>query len=335
MKVTHVQFDSVELGNAVPGHRNSVVWEDELTIGTVPKTSSLDEFSRIRSHDWTELSVELEMEIDDANWFEDEEEKIKLDGSWFSERDRQISELKHADEVVIWAGPTRCEILMLCAILHFTESHITSKQKLNLAYLPSWGTIGCYSSLRLTELFEQRFPISNEDIVLARALWDGFTAPDPAGLNILWSQIRKTNHYLAKALVWTLEEYPSLSNGLSQTEQRLLINCNSGDSISHIAAKTVGGSEDSISFQLLFAIIGRLCSGPFPLFEVVKSEETPEVVRFSHICLRRTALGDKVLQGEVDYVALHGVDRWIGGSYLRGHEVPWRYDTQRRILVRS
>jgi hypothetical protein len=33
-----------------------------------------------------------------------------------------------------------------------------------------------------------------------------------------------------------------------------------------------------------------------------------------------------VLAGEADHVALNGVDRWIGGVHLRGHDVRWRWN---------
>jgi hypothetical protein len=42
--------------------------------------------------------------------------------------------------------------------------------------------------------------------------------------------------------------------------------------------------------------------------------------------LRLTATGARVLAGEADHVALNGVDRWIGGVHLQGHQVPWRWD---------
>jgi hypothetical protein len=38
-----------------------------------------------------------------------------------------------------------------------------------------------------------------------------------------------------------------------------------------------------------------------------------------------TADGKRVLAGDGDFVALHGIDRWIGGVHLAGREVPWRF----------
>ena len=42
--------------------------------------------------------------------------------------------------------------------------------------------------------------------------------------------------------------------------------------------------------------------------------------------LQLTDAGRAVLAGEADHVTICGVDRWIGGVHLQGHDVPWRWD---------
>jgi len=44
---------------------------------------------------------------------------------------------------------------------------------------------------------------------------------------------------------------------------------------------------------------------------------------------------ERVLDGDLDYVRTFGIDRWIGGVHLQGHQVPWRWDDARETLVRS
>ena len=43
--------------------------------------------------------------------------------------------------------------------------------------------------------------------------------------------------------------------------------------------------------------------------------------------------GRDVLAGRADAVRLHGVDVWLGGVRLDGHEVAWRWDAERRHVV--
>jgi hypothetical protein len=43
--------------------------------------------------------------------------------------------------------------------------------------------------------------------------------------------------------------------------------------------------------------------------------------------------GTRVLAGQADQVALNGIDRWIGGVHLTGHQVPWRWDDGTETLT--
>jgi hypothetical protein len=69
-----------------------------------------------------------------------------------------------------------------------------------------------------------------------------------------------------------------------------------------------------------FDAMRRLARAPVPLLE---ADPAGRVDR--HTRLRLTATGRSVLDGERDHVALNGVDRWIGGVHLYGHEVAWRW----------
>jgi hypothetical protein len=54
------------------------------------------------------------------------------------------------------------------------------------------------------------------------------------------------------------------------------------------------------------------------------------VDRFTSVALTDT--GRDVLDGRSDLVAANGIDRWVGGVHLHGHEVPWRYDEGREAV---
>ena len=59
----------------------------------------------------------------------------------------------------------------------------------------------------------------------------------------------------------------------------------------------------------------------------------PRVERTTRLGL--TSTGRSVLDGQVDHVALNGVDRWIGGVHLAGHRVAWRWDEGTERVVTS
>jgi hypothetical protein len=47
-----------------------------------------------------------------------------------------------------------------------------------------------------------------------------------------------------------------------------------------------------------------------------------------------TQLGQSVLDGRADHVALSGIDRWLGGVHLKSDKVAWRWDVAARRIVR-
>jgi hypothetical protein len=47
-----------------------------------------------------------------------------------------------------------------------------------------------------------------------------------------------------------------------------------------------------------------------------------------------TETGEAVLGGELDHVAHNGLDRWLGGVHLAGHEA-WRWDASAARLIRG
>ncbi len=71
-----------------------------------------------------------------------------------------------------------------------------------------------------------------------------------------------------------------------------------------------------------FAMMDRMVRAAHPLLEA-QPEDRP-VDRTTQ--LRVTETGARVLAGEVDHVAINGIDRYIGGVHLRGQHARWRWD---------
>jgi hypothetical protein len=40
-----------------------------------------------------------------------------------------------------------------------------------------------------------------------------------------------------------------------------------------------------------------------------------------------------MVAGRADWIAVRGIDRWLGGVHLQGHHTPWRRDERRGRLV--
>jgi hypothetical protein len=57
--------------------------------------------------------------------------------------------------------------------------------------------------------------------------------------------------------------------------------------------------------------------------------------KFRQLPIRLTPTAQSILRGRADYIAMNGVDRWIGGVQLKGKSVPWRWDAAGQALKRQ
>jgi hypothetical protein len=121
------------------------------------------------------------------------------------------------------------------------------------------------------------------------------------------------------------EEYPSLDNGLSQTEENVPWNTGEGSSILGIAAKTLGNSDGTIGDIPLYDRIRNFLSDAEPLLEPavpgVSVADVDSREAFLQLAVGPTTLGKQLLSRDANYVQINGVDRWIGGVHLCGKSV--------------
>jgi len=82
-------------------------------------------------------------------------------------------------------------------------------------------------------------------------------------------------------------------------------------------------------------MLRRLVTAPNPLLTFAQPfKGNIRTYEFNAAKLRLTETGERVLAGEADHVALNGIDRWIGGVHLLGHQPKWRWDERQNKVVR-
>ena len=140
---------------------------------------------------------------------------------------------------------------------------------------------------------------------------------DPTSLISLASRWDPALPFLGPALYRLLEEYPSVSNGLSRTERQLL------------AAGVAGARhrrdyyEKSQALETcpwgdasVFLRLDALATGPHPALTRIGRDE-----------FEVNEQGRQLLAGNEDWVrSSGGIDRWIGGVHLVGQEARWRWN---------
>jgi hypothetical protein len=95
-----------------------------------------------------------------------------------------------------------------------------------------------------------------------------------------------------------------------------------------------------IALPQIVALLSSLASSTAPLIEdlngrlgegdLADDARAWDAFRDSHLAL--TALGASVLAGETDVVDVRGIDRWWGGTRLKG-DTCWRWDDGARSLI--
>jgi hypothetical protein len=335
----HVLLGPADFDDRIPHRESCVHWQDDLSVGPVPATKTLEELSQIREAFWNmrrPFSGLFELGGKRAAAEQSGTKEPTRPAFTLAKRDEQIRRLGDFREAVVWCGPNRREMFMLFAVLGFLDPVALRETTMMIAPCPQWGALS-YNAEQLARVFDARSSISPEFAALAREMWMQYAAPDPMPFGETAVRLRDQHASLARVLSWVLEDYPSLDSGLSQIEEIVLRNSGDGNLVSKIVATTIGESDDTIGDMPLSERIWHFLSDGTPLLEPAAPGVSPADLDswqdFRRLAVRPTALGKRLLKGEGDYVQINGLDRWIGGVHLRGNTVPWRFDRNTRRLV--
>jgi hypothetical protein len=211
----------------------------------------------------------------------------------FVERDRALAE---AEELVLWFEHDLYDQLQLIQVL--ASSDVPARLAQADTYLGEADV-------------PEPTPVSEGQREASRAAWAAFRAPDPSGLEPLDGDGLP---FLRPAVDRLLEEYPSVVNGLGRSEQQALdaVAAGARDRLEAFRAAQRAEEARFMGDVTFFALLDRL----EPLLG-----RDPD--------LRLTALGERVLAGDADFVTA----RWIGGVELEPPSPAWRWDAAHRCLV--
>jgi hypothetical protein len=287
--------------------KNILSWRDALYTGPVPRDLTLRRLSRLRSRFWTG----------------------KADTE-FDQRDATLAHYADYDEIVLWFGPTSICQLSLIQLLHWFDKHSRGNKLLRL--VSAYG--GWLKSEQVLRAYDSRQPITPSQIRLGRRAWLAFSSPSPNALSQLLASDLRVLPEIRDTIAFLLREYPERHTGLSRLEGKLLRTVNSLGITT--PAVTVGMTLHSelIGDTLLFDMLRALIMAPHPLLRFAAPfKGTLKSYQFNGSEIEMTDTGRTVLAGSADHIALNGIDRWIGGVHLSGHEVPWRWDERATAIV--
>ncbi len=312
-----------------------LAWRDVMHDGPVPAGLSLQQLSEVRARFLAE-----------RGWssYEDAMEEFRA-------RDSILERFRNEQEVVLWFEHDLYDQLQLLQILDWLAGQERGKTILSLIAIDSFPERASFHGLgeltpaELSSLFPQRRPITTAMLTLAHEAWDAFRSPDPLMIERVLARDTSALLFLAGALKRHLQELPSVTSGLSRTE-RLLLEALAAGPMRPIPLFVAAQRMEEAPFLgdwSFWQYVYDLSQGPTPL--VIRkdggafvlpsfSSSTARQSAFLEQELLLTELGSAVLAGQGDWMQLHGIDRWLGGVHLSGHEPAWRWDeTQAQVVA--
>jgi hypothetical protein len=289
-------------------------WMDVLHDGPVPYTSTLEALSDLRAQALQQFGWGSYDEIRSA----------------FAARDRALLDFHRHEEVVLWFEHDLLDQLQLVQLLDWFSAQDLGRVRLSLIQINRYPGIHSFHGLgqltgeQLAELFPTRKNVTAEQFALARELWLAFRSPDPAALVELTNRGLSDLPFARAALRRFLEEYPSVTNGLSRTQRQILSAATSGIRRKHeiyTVSQTVEEcpwGDASVSWR-----IDVLASGPNPALDQTAN-------RYSI-----NEHGRQLLGGRTDWIRSNGgVEAWLGGVHLSGTDARWRWNAVHQTITR-
>jgi hypothetical protein len=302
----------------------SSIWADPLHDGPVPPDLSDDELIAVRARFLGEGPAENAADV-----------AAEL-RTWRAAIDR----IDAYDELVLWYEHDLFDQLNLIQILSRIRCTAAPSRAVTLICIgsypgrPRFKGLGELTPDELSSLFDTRQPVTSAHYDVAARAWEAFRSPDPRAIERVLKGDTAALPFLEDAFERYLEEFPSVHDGLSRTERRLLELTTSTPVDVRSIFPRMHDLETAfyISDLSFWGLIQTLSSLLPPLVAVDVEARLDRQLPRATIAL--TEDGEAVKQGKADRIRLSGIDRWLGGVHLQGSGPMWRWDEgQARIVL--
>lgn len=277
-------------------------WDDVLHEGPIPADLPLEQLSDIRARF---LADEWASSYEDIR-------------AAFVSRDRKLREFPRHEEFCLWFEHDLYDQLQLIQILDLCRQMDQAAAQVSLICInefPGVATfhgLGQLSANQLRSLWDTREPVGDEHYEAARLAWKAVRSPDPTAVADVLNENLTALPFLRPALRRYLQQFPSMENGLSRTEQFTL----------EVLAKA------SLDRAALFRAVNAREEAPFlgdlTFFSYLDNLQAGGLL-LNADTYTLTDRGERVLAGELDWLTAHPYDRRFGGAHLRAPEPVWRW----------
>ena len=238
--------------------------------------------------------------------------------------DAVLESWRDRDEVVFWLEHDLFDQLLLIRHLWWLTTNADDRARHATRFSLVCGSdyVGLLKPDQFPARFAAREPITVDQIRTGAAAWEAYCSGEPTRLHA-FLQPDPRLPYLAAAIRRLLEEFPAVSNGLARSERQILEVLSEGPRTPEQAFVSASRLEEAIYMgDLSFRdILERMSRDTHPLIDADVRDRPGGLPEGT---LRITDIGRAVLAGRADQIALNGISRWLGGTWLSPERL-WRW----------
>jgi hypothetical protein len=306
-----------------------LAWRESLVTGPTPGGLSAPGWRRMRakhlaeSYSVTEPECELSLERQEA----------------------ALASASDHDEVVLWfEHDLFCQLHLLYLLDWFSrcDRGRTTLSLICIGEFPdkaNFRGLGELSPEQLASLFPARTKVTSAQTALAATAWHAYCANDPIELTRILEGDTSPTPFLRPALQAHLARFPATRNGLGHIENRALdLVAGGAHSFAEVFARFAGAETTyGLGDSQFWLTLRLLATANKPLLKVsgIELREatplTPDLIHRAKFAI--TDLGRAVRNGAGDFVALNGINLWLGGVHLHDRKSLWRWNEASHTLV--
>jgi hypothetical protein len=250
----------------------------------------------------------------------------------FAERDRLLRGAAGFDRIELWFEHDLYDQLQLLQVL---AALADSGRSDGVTLVQADDFLGAQRASTILRFAARARRIADADLAAAREVWSELTQSTPQAIAARAAAPPGRFPYLRAALRRFLEELPAPVSGLSRTEAAILADIADGIAAPRELFAGIIRQEEAafMGDWSFYRLIDDLAFAAVPLIAgLAPWRPGADDSRYTEAALELTMIGEEVLDGEEDRIALSGIERWWGGTLLSGRAV-WRYDRQAHKLV--
>ncbi|WP_081746236.1 sigma-70 family RNA polymerase sigma factor [Paenibacillus sp. FSL H8-457] len=261
-------------------------------------------------------------------------------------QERKLQDFRKYDEVVLWFEHDLFDQTMLAYLLHWFKEQSLGNTRLSLLCIGAYPGIelfrglGQLSTEQLETLSGTWHAIGDEELMLGSMLWEAYTSDLPEKHQRMLEMDSSALPFARDAFEAHLARLPSVSHGLGIIEQTTLEAVAGGIHTPYELFRTVGDRLHTLGMGDLefWYYLTKMIEGPDSLLVIDGTALFPDfklaVPHFQERVLQVTSLGHEVLASKTDYACAATIDKWVGGLQVRGKDPLWRWNPERKSVVR-